>query len=90
MTSDDFSDGLAPDLVDEGVLTAADLEEETAAGRAPQLYDPDDPLGPDTEATMVGELGSDIGGAVPAEEAAMRIEEDPGGMNYDETPGYLD
>lgn len=89
MTSDEFSEGLAPDLVDEGVLTAADLEEETA-GRARQLYDPGDPLGPDTEAALVGEIGSDAVGAVPAEEAAMTVEEDPAGMNYDETPGYLD
>lgn len=90
MSSDEFFEGLAPDLVDEGVLTAADLEAVEDDDRAPQLYDPEDPLGPDTEAAMVGQLGSDISGAVPAEEAAMRIEEDPAGINYDETPGYLD
>lgn len=89
MSIDDYSDNLAPDLVDEGVLTAADLEEEPEGGYPPQVYDPDDPFGPDTEATMVGEQGSDIGGTVPAEEAAMRIEKEPAGMNYDEDPGYL-
>lgn len=91
MNIDDLSENLVPELVDEGVLTAADLEEEPSiGGQPPQLYDPDDPLGLDTEATMVAEMGDGDAGAVSAEEAAMRIEDDPGGLNYDEDPGYLE
>lgn len=90
MDADDLSEDLAPELVDEGVLTAADLEEERAiGGQAPQFYDPDDPLGPDTEAAMVAETVEGDAGTVSAEEAAMRIEDEPAGLNYDEDPGYL-
>lgn len=87
-TSESFGD-LAPDLVDEGVLSPADLDD-GSADRPPQLYEPDDPFEPDSEAAMVAEAGLEAGDGVPAEEAAMRIEEDPGGLNYDDSPGYLD
>ncbi|HVE47798.1 MAG TPA: hypothetical protein VNA57_13760 [Acidimicrobiales bacterium] len=90
METDRFSDDLAPNLIDEGVLTAADLEDEPTDEQPPQLFEPDDPFGPDTEASMVAESGLDPADSVPAEEAAMRVEDEPAGMNYDETPGYLD
>lgn len=86
-TSESFGD-LAPDLVDEGVLSPSDLDGGSAQP-PPQLYEPDDPFGPDSEAAMVAETGHGAGDGVPAEEAAMRIEEDPGGLNYDDSPGYL-
>jgi hypothetical protein len=91
MATGDFSGELAPDLVDEEVLSALDLDEEPLGGpRPPQLYEPDDPFGPDNEPTLVGETSVEGGAGFSAEEAAMRIEEEPPGMNYDEDPGYLE
>lgn len=90
MDTSESSGELTSELFDEEVLAEAGLYDEAPLdGAPPQLYDPDDPLGPDTEPTMVAESGFG-GAAVSAEEAAIRVEEEPEGMNYDEDPGYLE
>ncbi|MDQ4096937.1 MAG: hypothetical protein M3144_03580 [Actinomycetota bacterium] len=60
------------------------------------LYEPgaddgvDQQEGLDTEPDAVGELSADDDVTLSPEEAAVRIEEEPGGLTYDATPGYLD
>lgn len=44
----------------------------------------------DAEPDAIGEVDQDREYTLPAEEAAMRIEEEPLGLNYDAGPGYLD
>ena len=44
----------------------------------------------DTEADAVAEVDSDRTDTLTAEEAAMRVEEEPLGLTYDSSPGYLD
>ena len=44
----------------------------------------------DAEADMFGDSDGGFGDTLSAEEAAMRIVEEPPGMNYDPDPGYLD
>ncbi|HVL29037.1 MAG TPA: hypothetical protein VM390_12865 [Acidimicrobiales bacterium] len=44
----------------------------------------------DTEPDAIGELEVDREYTVGAEEAAMRVEEEPAGLTYDRGPGYLD
>jgi hypothetical protein len=43
----------------------------------------------DDEADLVGEADAGFGDTLSAEEAAMRVVDEPGGMNYDPDPGYL-
>ncbi|MDQ3945768.1 MAG: hypothetical protein M3357_11570 [Actinomycetota bacterium] len=43
----------------------------------------------DTEADAVGELDLSHSDGLSPEEAAMTVREDPGGLNYDDSPGYL-
>ncbi len=44
----------------------------------------------DDEGDLVGEADAGFEDTLSAEEAAMRVVEEPGGMNYDPDPGYLD
>jgi hypothetical protein len=44
----------------------------------------------DDEADAIGEVDSERFDTLSAEEAAMRIEDEPAGLTYDATPGYLD
>ncbi len=44
----------------------------------------------DDEADAVGELDLDPSDTLSAEEAAMRIEDEPAGLTYDAGPGYID
>ena len=44
----------------------------------------------DDEADSVGELDPERSDTLTAEEAAMRVEEEPEGLTYDSGPGYLD
>ncbi len=44
----------------------------------------------DEEADMLGEVDAGFGDTLSAEEAAMRVVDEPPGMNYDPDPGYLD
>ncbi len=44
----------------------------------------------DDEDTLVGEADGLFEGTLSAEEAAMRVVDEPAGMNYDPGPGYLD
>jgi len=43
----------------------------------------------DEEAELMGEPDMGLGLTLSAEEAAMRIVDEPGGMNYDPDPGYI-
>ena len=43
----------------------------------------------DDEPDSVGELDMEASDTLSAEEAAMRIEDEPAGLNYDPDPGYL-
>jgi hypothetical protein len=59
------------------------------------LYEPgadsgvDEQGGLDTEADAVGELSVDDDVTLSPEEAALRIDEEPPGLTYDPSPGYL-
>jgi hypothetical protein len=44
----------------------------------------------DDETDSVGELDGERSDTLTAEEAALRIEEEPEGLTYDASPGYLD
>lgn len=44
----------------------------------------------DDEGDMFGGSGAGLDEILSAEEAAMRVVEEPGGMNYDPDPGYID
>jgi len=44
----------------------------------------------DDESDLLGEFGAGLGDSLSAEEAAMRIVDEPPGMNYDPDPGYID
>jgi hypothetical protein len=46
--------------------------------------------GLDDEPDSVGELNSEDDVTIGPEEQAMHIEDEPAGLNYDPTPGYLD
>jgi len=56
---------------------------------AEQLGDEPLSVGARREEPEVGMPEGD-GGDLPAEEAAMRVVDEPGGMNYDPDPGYVD
>lgn len=59
------------------------------------LYEPgtddgvDEGEGLDLEPDAVGELNLEDDVTLSPEEQAMRIEDEPAGLNYDPTPGYL-
>ena len=44
----------------------------------------------DDESDLVGEADGGLEDTLSAEEAAMRVVDEPPGMNYDPDPGYLD
>jgi hypothetical protein len=44
----------------------------------------------DDEADVVGEMDAGFEDTLSAEEAAMRVVDEPPGMNYDPDPGYVD
>jgi hypothetical protein len=44
----------------------------------------------DDEADVIGEMEAGLGDTLSAEEAAMRVVDEPPGMNYDPDPGYVD
>ena len=44
----------------------------------------------DDEADVVGEADAGLEDTLSAEESAMRIVDEPPGMNYDPDPGYID
>jgi hypothetical protein len=44
----------------------------------------------DDEADAVGEIDAGFEDTLSAEEAAMRVVDEPPGMNYDPDPGYVD
>jgi hypothetical protein len=60
------------------------------------LYEPgadsgvDEQGGLDTEPDAVGQLSVDDDVTLSPEEAAVRIDEEPPGLTYDATPGYVD
>ncbi len=60
------------------------------------LYEPgtdgavDDGEGFDAEPDAIGELNLESDVTLSPEEQAMRIEDEPAGLNYDPTPGYID
>ena len=44
----------------------------------------------DDEPDMLGEADVGLEVTLSGEEAAMRVVDDPGGLNYDPDPGYVD
>jgi len=44
----------------------------------------------DDEADVLGEADPDLVDTLSPEESAMRIVDEPPGMNYDPDPGYID
>ncbi|MDQ6726517.1 MAG: hypothetical protein M3066_10190 [Actinomycetota bacterium] len=67
----------------------ADLDGDVVADR--QFLEPGGESGlTDDEADLVGEADAGFEDTLSAEEAAMRVVDEPGGMNYDPDPGYLD
>ena len=65
------------------------FEEDTSGGVSVLEPGSDDGL-TDTEPDAIGELDTDRQYSLPAEEAAMRVEDEPAGLTYDRGPGYLD
>jgi len=67
-------------------------EYETAEAYADrQFFEPGAVVGlGDEEGDMFGEADGGFGDTLSAEEAAMRVVDEPPGMNYDPDPGYLD
>lgn len=63
-------------------------DEREPAGR---IVQPDSDLDHvvDVTADEIGDSYPDDDSGLSAEEAAMRIEDDPGGLNYDDDPGYV-
>lgn len=57
---------------------------------ARQLLEPGAEIDIDDEATMIGEENAEFEDTLSAEEAAVRIEDEPAGLNYDADPGYVD
>jgi hypothetical protein len=55
-----------------------------------RLIEPGGELGVDEEADAVGELDGGVFDTPTPEEAAMRIEDEPAGLNYDADPGYVE
>ena len=74
-----------PQAVEDWGLTAAEQQGAEPMSLRVQREEPDvlDELGAEAEP------GPDRVDALSAEEAAMRVEEEPAGMNYDPDPGYL-
>lgn len=77
-----------PQAVEDWGVTAAEQQGAEPLGLRVQREEPDvlDELSADADA------GPGLGGPVDtlaAEEAAVRVEEEPAGMNYDPDPGYL-
>ncbi|MDP8938229.1 MAG: hypothetical protein M3O23_10970 [Actinomycetota bacterium] len=77
-----------PQAVEDWGVTAAEQQGAEPLGLRVQREEPDvlDELYPESDA------GDPAGGrldTLTAEEAAVRIEEEPAGMNYDPDPGYL-
>ena len=77
-----------PQAVEDWGVTAAEQQGAEPLGLRVQREEPDvlDELSADADA------GTGLGGPVDtltAEEAAVRVEEEPAGMNYDPDPGYL-
>lgn len=65
--------------------------DDDGGGGGVSLFEPgsDDGL-TDTEPDAIGEVDEDREHSLSAEEAAVRIEEEPAGLTYDRGPGYLD
>jgi len=55
-----------------------------------QFLEPGADDGLDDEADLVGESDGGWEDTLSAEEAAVRVVDEPGGMNYDPDPGYVD
>ena len=55
-----------------------------------RLFEPETDSGLDEEADAVADLDADRSDTLSAEELAMRVEDEPAGLNYDPDPGYLD
>lgn len=66
-------------------------DDDDGGGGGVSLFEPgsDDGL-TDTEPDAIGEVDEDREYSLSAEEAAVRIEEEPAGLTYDRGPGYLD
>ncbi|MDQ2826409.1 MAG: hypothetical protein M3Y04_05555 [Actinomycetota bacterium] len=77
---------VGPDDID---TDDADLDDTVIEDR--QFLEPGGESGlSDDEADLVGEADAGLEDTLSAEEAAMRVVDEPGGMNYDPDPGYLD
>jgi hypothetical protein len=56
-----------------------------------QFFEPGAEYGlEDDEAALVGDVDVDLEDSLSAEEAAMRVVDEPPGVNYDPDPGYVD
>lgn len=55
-----------------------------------RLIEPGIEFGVDEEADAVAELDGGVFDTPSPEEAAMRVEDEPAGLNYDPDPGYVD
>src|SRR5947209_15685961 len=85
------SEQLGPEPLDQRILREEPEIEVPDAGTDRQFLEPgaDGGLG-DDEADSVGEVDVGLEDTLSAEEAAMRIVNEPPGMNYDPDPGYVD
>lgn len=84
----------APEVSEDGVPSIEEIPADvllTDDDTDRQFLEPgaDGGLG-DDEADMVGEMGGGFEDTLSAEEAAMRVVDEPPGMNYDPDPGYVD
>ncbi len=75
-----------PQAVEDWGVTAAEHQGAEPLGLRAQREEPDvlDELDADADVDAGGRVDT-----LSAEEAAMRVEEEPAGMNYDPDPGYL-
>jgi hypothetical protein len=92
----------APDVVEPGVpateeepeellLTGDDRQSDRAyGGGAGRLVEPDAGANTDDEAQAIAELDDDRYDTLSPEEAALRVEDEPAGLAYDDDPGYVD
>ena len=77
--------GLVPEVIDDGIPAMGD----DYADR--QFLEPGAEGGlVDEGADALGEAAAGLEDTLSAEESAMRIVDEPPGMNYDPDPGYLD
>jgi hypothetical protein len=91
------SEQLAPEPLDvrvareEPEVGLDDIDDDIGAYPERQIIEPGAEGGiADAEGDVVGEIDAGFEDSLSAEEAAMRVVDEPLGMNYDPDPGYVD